>query len=659
MPQDPLIFHLTGRRQGNGLAAIAGLNLRPALLAPYRDLAALRHDFPVVLDKHLGGAEFVRSLSSVIDAVLKDVAPRGIEGERLRRHALQLENEIRRAVDSGAGGALTELWAIAAAQLGAREGETLEQVLGHAGGALRTEGEVLGCTREMPARLITHAWHAARHAKARRFHAELSRLVLKLSDILRAAFSHSQASRQPHHLQASVGGPHQDQFDFAALSRIVGKGVPRDELPPARHSRLVHTLGVLESQRFFAAPDDEGASDCFDFEFDNCAAAAQAWRERLAEATELLKAISIAELEVQGRYVEAEHELFFEAFDADALTAGDLARLPDYLVCIPPDRNDGPAAAHGGRHAIAMVRKRREGLAQTRGAVLLVHGFGQNRYTWHSSRRSFVNFLAWEGWDVFNVDLRGRGRSRQYGAHQDTSLDDYILEDIPACVASVLRISGHRRTFMIGHSMGGLITYGVAGSVARDYVQGVITLGSPYRFGRGSLFLRVAAPLFYGARFTGVFDMNPPVPVRLIGQHLRKRRRLWDNPFLPLPLRPWRPGSMEPEVLDETLNAAFERTRMAVALGIVRAGRESSLQSHDGLLDYGTAFELSRHPLLVVAGTYDALAPPASVSPVIALSRSNDKIYREFPHGHIDMVLGRDAPCTVWPLVRTWLAGRA
>ena len=344
--QDQLIFHLTGRRQGDGLKAIDGLDLRPALLAPYRDLAALRHDFPLVLDQRIGGHEFVRSLSGVVDGVLKDVAPRGIEGERLRRHALQLEREIRRAVDDGASGTLADLWAMAAAKLGASEGETLEQVLSHTGGALRTEGEVVGCSHDMPARLITHAWHAAQHAKARHFHADLSRLVLKLSDVLRAAFAHSQASRQPHHLKESVGGPHQDQFDFAALSRIVGKGVPRDELPPARHGRLVHVLGVLESQRFFAPAEAEDDSECFGFVFDNCAAAATAYRERLAEVAELVKAMSIAELEVQGRYIEAEHDLFFEAFDENALTAADLARFPDYLVCIPPDRNDAPENAN-------------------------------------------------------------------------------------------------------------------------------------------------------------------------------------------------------------------------------------------------------------------------------------------------------------------------
>jgi pimeloyl-ACP methyl ester carboxylesterase len=316
-------------------------------------------------------------------------------------------------------------------------------------------------------------------------------------------------------------------------------------------------------------------------------------------------------------------------------------------------------AAREGRHSIAMVRKRLAGRDTTRGALLLVHGFGQNRYTWHTSRRSFVNYLAAQGWDVFNVDLRGRGRSRQYGAQDDALIDDYIREDVPACVHTVARVSGHSQTFLIGHSMGGLISYCVSGSTARDDVKGVITMGSPYRFGRGSHFLRFAAPLFYGARLTGAFDGNPPVPVRWIGQHFRKRRRIWDSRFLPLPLRPWEPGSIEPELLDENLQSAFEHTRMAIALGIVRNGREASFVSHDGLTDYGMAFELSDKPLLVIAGTRDRLAPPASVQPAVELSRSSDKTYREYPMGHIDLVLGRDAPLNVWPTVRAWLDGRA
>ncbi len=351
--QETLIFHLTGRivndGQGASLQPIRGLGLCPALLAPYRDLGELRHDLPVVLDERADAPEFVHSLTSLVNDVLRDVAPHGVAGERLRRHALQLEREIRRAVDAGTSGTLAELWDAAAARLGARDGETLEQVLRHAGSALRADGEVLGCSHAMPARLITHAWNAAQRAKARRFHSVLNRLVLKLSDILRAAYSHSQAGRQPQSLKDSVGAPHHDQFDFDALARIVGKGMPRDELPASRRERLVRTLDVLEAQSFFAATETAepaGTGECFEFVFDNCARAAQAFRERLAEVTELVKALAIAELEAEGRYVEAEHDVFFDAFDANSLNPDDLARFPDTLVCIAPDRNDAPENAN-------------------------------------------------------------------------------------------------------------------------------------------------------------------------------------------------------------------------------------------------------------------------------------------------------------------------
>jgi len=43
-----LAFHLTGMRSAGELEPVEGLALRPALLAGYRDLSALRYDFPLV-----------------------------------------------------------------------------------------------------------------------------------------------------------------------------------------------------------------------------------------------------------------------------------------------------------------------------------------------------------------------------------------------------------------------------------------------------------------------------------------------------------------------------------------------------------------------------------------------------------------------------------
>ncbi|MGZ8231846.1 MAG: hypothetical protein ACXW2A_17290, partial [Burkholderiales bacterium] len=47
--QSHLAFHLTGAITSGALHAIDELSLRPALLAPYRDLTQLRYDFPIVL----------------------------------------------------------------------------------------------------------------------------------------------------------------------------------------------------------------------------------------------------------------------------------------------------------------------------------------------------------------------------------------------------------------------------------------------------------------------------------------------------------------------------------------------------------------------------------------------------------------------------------
>lgn len=342
------IFHLTGRRQGDGLQAVDGLDLRPAALAPYRDLESLRHDFPLVLAPP-GGREFVFTLSGLVDAMLRDVAPRGVEGERLRRHALQLERELRRGVMAGERGTLAAMWDAAAARLGSGRAadDLLEQVLTHAGGALHVDGELLGCDGSLPARLLRHAWEAARRERTQRFRTDAARLAQKLSDILRAADSHSQVGRTAQHLKAAIGAPHRPQFDFEALSRILGKGLPQDELAPRRRQRLQDALRELESQRFFATDggDDESSTAIYGNVFDNCADAALAFRERLPALTALVKAMSIAELEVRGAYVEGDHDLAFDAFDEHALTADDLARFPDLLVLIPPGRNDAPENA--------------------------------------------------------------------------------------------------------------------------------------------------------------------------------------------------------------------------------------------------------------------------------------------------------------------------
>jgi hypothetical protein len=341
------IFFASGR-VSEGLDAIDDLGLRPAQLARFRDLTRLRYDYPLVLVAGGAGAGTLRSLSSVIDEVLTEIAPRGLDGERLRKHVLRLEHRIRSLCAEAVRGTLSELWTVAASELATPGDPSGTEVLKHIAGKLELDGELCDCDASTAARVCEHLWHAAHERKAKAFRTNVGRLVVRLSDILRAAFLHSEAGQSPDHLRASLGGTHRDAFDFDAMSRLVGRGVPKDELSAARRARLERTLDVLKAQRFFGDPGLRDAVEApapYTFRYDDCAAAADAFRSRLPALAELRKAIAVAELEASGRYVEATHDPFFESFGANALSADDLAMFPDYLVCIPHERNDAPENA--------------------------------------------------------------------------------------------------------------------------------------------------------------------------------------------------------------------------------------------------------------------------------------------------------------------------
>jgi hypothetical protein len=336
------VFFSTGRRQGEGVDAIDDLGLRPALFAHYRDLTRLRYDFPLVLVRSEKAVGPVRALSDIVDEVLREVAPKGMAGERLRRHALRLEREIRARSADGERGLLSDLWPAAAKAVGGPSDENGEEMLRYTAAALKLDGEVISCDARMPVAFLTHAWEDANAAKAREFRKTVDALMVRLSDILRAAYIHSEAGQQPSALRASVGSAGDDEFDFKVMSRLVARRAPKDELPAARRKRIEWALSIMRTQRFHPDPKADpksGAGEPFDFRFTDCASAAKAFRERLPDLVETVKAIAVAELEAQGRYMDVDHDAFFEGYGDHSLTPDDLALFPDYLVCIPPERN--------------------------------------------------------------------------------------------------------------------------------------------------------------------------------------------------------------------------------------------------------------------------------------------------------------------------------
>jgi hypothetical protein len=332
--QAHIAFHLTGKMSRGEFDTLAQNKLHPAVFAGYRDLTALRYDFPLVLVAAPGAGAAVQSLTALVDAGVKVVAEKG-DGERVKRHALRLEREIRKLVAEGVTGQLSELWDVAIGRIGAKEDKLLRDSLTRLRAALKIDGDVIDCDKAMPFRLFRHAWQMLQDRKARDFRADIDRLITKLSDILTADFGHSAEGLSADRLRASVGAAHQDVFDFAALSRLLVDANSALPISESRRQRVRGLLSALRAQRFYP-PANEGEKwiEAYSFVFENCTEAVAAYRERLPKMVELAKAIAVAKLEASGEYSEARHDAFFAEFGENSLDPNDTTSFPDYLICL-------------------------------------------------------------------------------------------------------------------------------------------------------------------------------------------------------------------------------------------------------------------------------------------------------------------------------------
>jgi hypothetical protein len=337
-PVDLVTFRLTGRRGAADDDEAVPRGLAPALFAHYRDLAQLRYDFPLVLVEGNRGGAWLRPLSGIVDDILEKIAGHDIEGERLRKQVLRLEQRIRSRVAAGGGATLTTLWRDAEAELVAAAAPatrtTLRDNLARAGRALDCDGRLIDCDAETPLAVVRHAWAADRAARARRFRARVGDLVVRLADILRADFMNSAVARSPEALRRAFGAPSDGTFDFVQMSRLLSRDTGVRSLPESRRQRVAAALATLREQRFYPLDEDGDAAapDTAGFVFDGCAGALDAFLDRLGEMVAVVKAITIAELEIANGYSERKHDAVFEAFDARALSADDLAMFPPLLA---------------------------------------------------------------------------------------------------------------------------------------------------------------------------------------------------------------------------------------------------------------------------------------------------------------------------------------
>ena len=116
-------------------------------------------------------------------------------------------------------------------------------------------------------------------------------------------------------------------------------------------------------------------------------------------------------------------------------------------------------------------------------------------------------------YDVFNMDLRGRGApgdSVPYTTPGSTTTSAKMCR-LPC---SAIAFRDHEQVFLIGHSMGGLISYCVAGSTMREQVAAVIRIGLTLPFRARVVLLALSGP--FSTRRASQGDSTAIRPFRFV-----------------------------------------------------------------------------------------------------------------------------------------------
>ncbi|MCB0509157.1 MAG: alpha/beta fold hydrolase [Bacteroidetes bacterium] len=262
--------------------------------------------------------------------------------------------------------------------------------------------------------------------------------------------------------------------------------------------------------------------------------------------------------------------------------------------------------------------------------AFLLHGSMENGKIFYSkSLKGYAPFLADQGYDVYVVDMQGRGESRPKMSRKSTyGQVDVIKTDIPLCLAKIKEIKGDVPVFAAAHSWGGV------------------------------LLLAYMARFDHNIKNAVLFGVKRYITVRN-WEYFKKLRLGWY--FLGkllIPIYGFYPATKLGAGSDEEPSQHYKQINAWLKVG------SKWIDNVDGF-DYGKALEEKQlPPLLFIAGKNDRLlGRPKDVQLLMEEVKHAKKDYwflaKEsgymHDYGHIDMLTHKDAPKDFFGKIVTWL----
>jgi pimeloyl-ACP methyl ester carboxylesterase len=309
------------------------------------------------------------------------------------------------------------------------------------------------------------------------------------------------------------------------------------------------------------------------------------------------------------------------------------------------------------RFELAVERFRLAGKSRSQPPVILSHGiFVNSRFFNLTEEQSLARDLASDGLDVWNLSLRGNGRSLNplKGGSKSWSLDDILARDVKAVISYVVSETRSQKTAWVAYGSGGLLPYGYLGKNRDPRLGALVTIGAPVTFNHPEQeFLKTFLML---NDYPWLKQLSLRLDWPSVGSFLLGLVPSLQNGF-------YNHENIDGEIREKLLAEALARINPGVLEQLLLIIKQGEFVAATGDFKYRDALRKIELPVLLIGGEQDAFAPPEALRLVHRSLGAGDRTIKIFgaaskdaaPYGHFDLVLGKTAPREIFPVISEWL----
>ncbi len=332
--------------------------------------------------------------------------------------------------------------------------------------------------------------------------------------------------------------------------------------------------------------------------------------------------------------------------------------LSGYVYRTIPSRDEVHYVTTADGWRIALVRFRPDKPSKNL-PIVMSHGLGAN-HTGFDIRpgNSYARWLADLGFDVWVLEIRGSGFSEKPqlfgGRSYDWEFDEFIVYDGPAAVEYICQHTGCEKVHWVGHSMGGILVYGMLAREHAHRIQSAVISGSSLNYSASD------SDFHSYLKLTWVRHFLPAVPAGFAAKLLAP---LMGRVPIPTDKFNWWPDNMDPVDCRLMSGTTLDAISTGALIQLTTAFEPTGFRTTDGSLNYFEAIKDVKTPVLALAADEDRQCPPVAARATFDQLGSDDKellvFGPEYGHaghyGHIDMIAGRRCQDEVYPHIQAWL----